>query len=41
MIVDDAFDLGPLRARFARTSPLTGLDEAAALQIAQLLCGSI
>lgn len=29
-IIDDSFDMGPLSARFVRTSPLAGLDEAAA-----------
>ena len=36
VIVDDAFDMGPLHARFVRTSPLTGLDATAAHTIAQL-----
>lgn len=29
VIVDDAFDMGPLSERFVRTSPLSGLDEGA------------
>jgi hypothetical protein len=36
VIVDDAFDMGPLHARFVRTSPLTGLDDVAAHTISKL-----
>lgn len=35
-ILDDGFDMGPLAARFVRTSPLNGLDENAARQILRL-----
>jgi hypothetical protein len=35
-IVDDLHDMGPLATRFVRTSPLVGLDEAAARAIAAL-----
>jgi HAD domain in Swiss Army Knife RNA repair proteins len=35
-IVDDLWDMGPLGARFVRTSPLHGLDAAAAEQLAAL-----
>lgn len=36
VIVDDAYDMGPLAPRFVRTSPLNGLDEDAARSIRQL-----
>ena len=35
-IVDDGFDMGPFAARFVRTSPLAGLDEAAARALVAL-----
>jgi hypothetical protein len=35
-IVDDIADMGPLAPRFVRTSPLTGLDAAAARSIVAL-----
>jgi hypothetical protein len=39
VIVDDGFDMGPLRPRFVRTSPLNGLDEDAAREIRRLFEG--
>jgi hypothetical protein len=36
VIVDDTYDMGPLAARFVRTSPLNGLDEDAARSIRRL-----
>lgn len=36
-IVDDAFGMGELAARFVRTSPLNGLDDAAATELRALL----
>lgn len=36
VIVDDAFDMGPLSERFVRTSPLTGLDADAVRSIIAL-----
>jgi len=36
VIVDDGYDMGPFHERFVRTSPLTGLDEAAARRIVRL-----
>lgn len=36
VIVDDAYDMGPLAPRFVRTSPLNGLDEDAARSIGRL-----
>lgn len=36
VIVDDLWDMGPLAPRFVRISPLAGLDEAAAAQVAAL-----
>ncbi len=36
VIVDDAFDMGPLASRFVRTSPLNGLDRKAASAILAL-----
>jgi Swiss Army Knife RNA repair-like protein len=36
VIVDDLHDMGPLGARFVRTSPLNGLDDAAAQAIVAL-----
>lgn len=35
-IVDDAFDMGPLAARFVRVSPLNGLDKQTAAAIVAL-----
>ena len=35
-IVDDGHDMGPLARRFVRTSPLAGLDDAAARALAAL-----
>jgi myo-inositol catabolism protein IolC len=36
VILDDGFDMGPLAARFVRTSPLNGLDDAAVDAIQRL-----
>lgn len=36
VIVDDGYDMGPLAARFVRTSPLNGLDADAARAIVAL-----
>lgn len=40
VIVDDTYDMGPLTARFVRTSPLNGLDEDSARSIRQLFAVS-
>lgn len=36
VIVDDAFDMGPLSSRLVRTSPLSGLDDDAQRKIVSL-----